>query len=233
MKTKQRTVIFSDFDGTISTKDVGNRLFHHFSGGRSEEIVAKWQAGTITARECLLAEAALIRLTETELSEYLLQFELDPGFAGFEKLCRSNGVELIILSDGLSLYIRHILARHGFEYLKVLANEAEFAGDQLKVSFPYDLGKCGSCGNCKGDRIEEYLDSQADDPFTVFIGDGLSDRCGAQKVDQLFAINELAKYCQERSIEYNSFSSFFDISKQLLAENRLAQDDETLEERTE
>ncbi len=223
MSHKRRTVIFSDFDGTISTKDVGNRLFHHFSDGHSEEIVNQWKRGDITARECLLSEAALIKITEPELSDYLMQFELSPGFIEFEKLCQANDTELIILSDGLALYIRQILGRHGFGHLPVMANEAIFNGDKLEVSFPYDLGQCGICGNCKADRITEHLAACNDDPFTVFIGDGLSDRCGVKKVDQIFAINDLAKYCQAHSIEYNAFDSFNDISRQLIAEDRLAQ----------
>ena len=211
MTNLQRTVVFSDFDGTISTRDVGNRLFNHFSGGRSDLIVEKWKAGEINARKCLSAEADLIQVTESQLHNYLNTFTLDPEFTRFEQLCRQNSIDLHIVSDGLDLYIKYLLEKHNFGHLPVMANTGRLENDRIIVDYPYEMGVCGICGNCKGDRIRQYLDQADDQPFIIFIGDGLSDRCATTVADQIFAKNDLAFYCKNSNIQFNSFDTFDDI----------------------
>jgi len=125
-------IVFSDFDGTISRRDVGNRLFHHFSDGKSEEVVARWKAGEIDSRDN--------------------GFDLDPGFAELAKLCRTHNLPLYIVSDGLDLYIRHLLNRQGLDGLPVFSNRAIIEAGRLNITWPYADDSCGQCGNCKGLR---------------------------------------------------------------------------------
>lgn len=219
-QNRQRTVIFSDFDGTISTRDVGNRLFHHFSEGRSEAIVEKWKTGEITARECLTREAELIRLNDKQLHDFLDGIALDPGFASFDRQCRANEIELHIISDGLDLYIEYLLNKHSFSHLPILANLGRLDGDRLLVDYPFEMGACGICGNCKGDRIREYVDRAADRPFIIYIGDGLSDRCAASAADSIFAKNDLADYCKNNNIPFNLYDTFDDINLALIKSGR-------------
>lgn len=219
-KKRQRTVIFSDFDGTISARDVGNRLFHHFSNGQSDVIVEKWKTGEITARECLTREADLIRLNEQQFHDFLDSFTLDPGFSRFEQHCRAGSVELHIISDGLNLYIEYLLKKNGFSHLPVLANLARLEEDRMVIEYPYEMGACGICGNCKGDRLREYVNQAEDRPFMIYIGDGFSDRCATKAADWIFAKNDLADYCQSHNISFNSYDTFDDISRAILTSGR-------------
>lgn len=231
MNDQRRTVIFSDFDGTISTRDVGNRLFHHFSKGRASVLVEKWKTGEITARECLTREADLIRLNQQQLTDFLDSFTLDPGFAQFEQQCRANEVELHIVSDGVNLYIEYLLEKHGFPHLPILANLGRLINDRLLIDYPFAMGACGTCGNCKGDRIREYVESATDKPFLIFIGDGLSDRCAAGIADTVFAKNDLADYCQKHNISFNSYDTFDDISRAILTSGRFNKNSTEKEDR--
>ena len=65
--------VFCDFDGTISIQDVGNRLFHHFSDGKSDDPVAKWRSDQIDSRQCLIDEAALREHTALAFEFHLVK----------------------------------------------------------------------------------------------------------------------------------------------------------------
>ena len=56
---KLGNISFLDIQKVFFATANNNRLFHHFSDGRSAEIVSQWKSGRITARECLLSEAEL------------------------------------------------------------------------------------------------------------------------------------------------------------------------------
>lgn len=199
-------VIFSDFDGTIARRDVGNRLFHYLSEGKSEDVVARWKAGEIDSRECLRLEAELARdTTPEEFFEFVGGFDLDSGFANLMTLCRSNNLPLYILSDGLDLYIRHLLSRDGLEGLPVLSNRAVLDKGRLSITWPYADESCGRCGNCKGYHVRR-LKKPAQ--TAVYIGDGRSDVCAVPEADIIFAKGELADYCRKESIDFFAFDDF-------------------------
>jgi len=205
-----RLAVFSDFDGTVSAQDVGNRLFHYFSNGRSEEPVRQWQEGIIDSRQCLLAEAELMRdVTERELRDFIDTFSIDETFAAFVDLMRRKAIPLYILSDGLDLYIDQLLAREGLTGLPVLANKARIEQGRLKLSFPYLDNSCGDCANCKGYHIRRLRPPGG---RAIYIGDGKSDLCSLPEADIVFAKGYLAEYCQSHHIEYLPFGNFSAIS---------------------
>ena len=75
-----RTAVFCDFDGTITRRDVGYNIFHHFSGGKNDALLPDWKARRMTTRECLLREAAMVKASAEEIYRFIDQFEIDPGF---------------------------------------------------------------------------------------------------------------------------------------------------------
>jgi 2-hydroxy-3-keto-5-methylthiopentenyl-1-phosphate phosphatase len=213
-----KTVVFCDFDGTISRRDVGYSLFHHFSGGENEKLLPDWKAGRMSSRECLSREAAMVHAPAEEILSFLDQFEIDPGFPEFELLCRRRGVPIIILSDGLDLYIKRILSRYHLDHLPVTCNIAKLNSHGLEIEFPRTNRACTRCGSCKGEIIEEYVSQDSGEIRTVFIGDGYSDTCATRAADFLFAKKDLERYCLDHGIAYNRFDTFFDVAR-LLVEN--------------
>lgn len=206
-------IIFSDFDGTISTRDVGNRLFHHFSHGRSEGPVNRWRADEIDSKQCLKEEADLIDdLTEDELMTFIDSFEIDPGFPPFVEFCRKQQLPLYLLSDGLDLYIHRLLQKNNLLGLPVLANQAWLENGRLQVSWPYHHESCGSCGNCKGYHIRRLRENGRK---VVYIGDGKSDLCALPESDIIFAKSYLAEYCRDNAIDFLPFDNFLGITKML------------------
>lgn len=206
--------IFCDFDGTIALADVGDGLFKRYAEENCQEAVESWKNGEITAKECLIRECALTRITYETLMQYIHEQEIDPSFVEFVRFCTLHGIPLIILSDGLDIYIEIILERYGLGNLPFYANKINFvAKDRIRPEFPfYDLG-CKVCGNCKGYHIRRLR--QADD-FIVFIGDGFSDRCGAEESDLIFAKGDLLEYCLQKNLACTPFNDFKDILKGII-----------------
>ena len=208
-------VVFCDFDGTIARRDVGYSVFHHFSGGRNDELLPDWKSGRLSSRDCIVKEAEMSPMTEEELYAYLDRFELDPGFAQFARKCQATGVGLFILSDGLDLYINRLLKREGLDQLPVTANHGYIDGNRLVIEFPHVNHTCTKCGSCKGERIREYRQDHDEKLTVVFVGDGFSDACATAEVDVLFAKKDLEQYCRMNNIDFKLYDNFFDVTGQM------------------
>lgn len=206
--------IFCDFDGTAAKNDVGNLLFKTFADDRCFEIVQRWKEGKISSKECLTQECKITRITRTELEEFSDAQELDPYFVELVSYCQARNVEVEILSDGLDFYIDRILKKYELDRkVNIHSNRMQFRnGNRIEPEFPYYKYGCGQCANCKGYHVQQAQVNPA-----VYIGDGLSDRCGARKADVVFAKQgrDLLRYCQTEKVEYFEFADFSDVLEQI------------------
>ncbi len=200
--------VFSDFDGTISSKDVGASLFNYFSGKRNSGTVRLWIEQKISSRECLWRECHYIKASRQEMIEALNRIEIEQGFREFVDLLGRHQIPLHIVSDGLDFYIDAFLSRAGHVGLDIHANKAHFVDGSLYPSFPYFAQGCGFCGTCKGERVRAL---SRNEELTVYIGDGFSDRCAVGVADLLFARGDLVKVAQEKSVDWLPFANFYDI----------------------
>lgn len=214
--TKPENIYFCDFDGTIATADVGYHLMTHFSRHDNADINERWLKRDIGARECLEIEASRIEATLEQMLTHAEQFTIDPAFGKFVEGAESRGEKVIVLSDGMDYYIKHLLAREGLDHLELHTNQGSFDGATLSVNFPYNDG-CGTCGACKAARIREITARENFSGKRIFIGDGYSDICAIEEADLLFAKSYLQGYCQEENIPHQSFETFADIADSLFS----------------
>jgi 2-hydroxy-3-keto-5-methylthiopentenyl-1-phosphate phosphatase len=205
--------VFCDFDGTVCLQDVGEQFFRKFSGEKAEASVRHFLSGEITMQMWLteLCEA-IPSMKHDEFLKYVDQFSVDPHFTGFVRFCADRDVSVTILSDGLDAYVQRILSNTGLIQIPFFANHTEFAGERLKVSFPYTDAECSLCGNCKRNHM---LNTSADEDVIVYVGDGYSDRCPVRYADFVFAKRQLIKYCQQQNITFFEFNHFGDVQVKL------------------
>jgi 2,3-diketo-5-methylthio-1-phosphopentane phosphatase len=202
--------IFVDFDGTISTFDVGREIFFRFgSKDYAEKIISQLHSGEINSRQ---SWESLIENVESIDSKIFFDFidsiPLDPTFRNFVDYCNSNDIEIIILSDGFDIYIKRILQREGLDNLKFYANNLSIKEGKLVVAFPhYNPDYPSSSIN----KIKHIIDNSSDDDFTIYIGDGNSDKEAAQYCDLIFAKDNLLKFCEINRISFFPFSNFNDV----------------------
>jgi 2-hydroxy-3-keto-5-methylthiopentenyl-1-phosphate phosphatase len=209
--------IFSDFDGTIATEDVGDRLSRRFAGPQVDDIIGYYRDGSITARECLKRKCEAVESASSgEVEQFIDQFSLDPTFKGFVEFCRGRDIPVVVLSDGLDFYVERLLKSEGLGDLPFYSNHLEFvtagASTKLVPSFPYTDAECHLCGNCKRNHL---LTLSADDDIIVYVGDGISDQCPVRYADIVFAKGSLIRYCQEQNISYHEFRTFNDVTQRL------------------
>ena len=202
--------IYIDFDGTVTTRDVGDGVFDRFLRkelGKNwhKDLLEEWKSGRLTSQECLLIQSKNSEVTKEEMVNALDNFELREGFTELIEHCRKNGISVEILSDGLDFYINHILKKNGLGDLTVKSNHMHFEGQSMVMEFPFMEFGCGHCGNCKRYHIEK---SRANGNKIVYIGDGLSDRFAVKSSDIIFARGDLARHCKRNSIEFTYFPDF-------------------------
>jgi len=209
--------IFVDFDGTITRQDVGDALFRKFGDPvETDRIVANLLNGKITARKCWeLLFATVNKINKLELDSFVDKMEVDQTFHQFHTYCLENKIEMFVLSDGFDYYINRIFKKENLNHVKIFANNLIInANNELIPSFPYFDLDCQTSANCKRNHI---LNNSGDDDYTVYIGDGNSDKYSTQFCDFIFAKNDLLKHCEKERITYFPFCNFNDVITRLEA----------------
>ena len=208
------TLILCDFDGTASPTDVGNELLDRFTGDGWEEIDRDYCAGKIGSRAAYTRIAPLFRGTREKMLEYVLATAtLDKDFVSFYRLCRQNGIDLKIVSDGLGFYIEALLIKHGLAQVEYFANTTVFEGDEkISFEFPGASEDCGRCGNCKRAILQRCRTAYS---RIIYIGDSYSDICPAKDADLVFAKTILYEKHSTNGNHCIYFETFSDIIKSL------------------
>lgn len=206
--------IFCDFDGTISKTDVTDHILGRFAGRRWEEIEADWTAGRISAADCMRAQIALLEVSDKALTAELDKLELDAGFPEFAAWCSDSLIPLTIVSDGVDVFIRRLLARQGLGHLSVISNKLVGNEAGRMLDQPWLRSGCAAgAGVCKC----AIVSAPGGAGPVVFIGDGRSDFCVSGRADILFAKDKLARYAADRGQAHHLFSDFHDVRVQLAA----------------
>jgi 2,3-diketo-5-methylthio-1-phosphopentane phosphatase len=203
--------IFTDFDGTITKTDVGETLFRKFGDKNIVESTIKdYLTEKISARDCWDSLTKAIKFKDKkDLFDFIDKVKIDETFHDFVKYCQSNKFDLYVLSDGFDFYIDRIFEREGLKGLTYFSNKMEFAEDnKLIPHFSFLNLDYKDSANCKRNHIINF---SGDDEYTVFIGDGFSDRFTVQYCDFIFAKDDLLKYCEAEKITYSPYNNFLDV----------------------
>jgi 2-hydroxy-3-keto-5-methylthiopentenyl-1-phosphate phosphatase len=221
-------VVFLDFDGTISNRDVVDVILERHADPRWLVIEREWQAGRLGSRECLRQQLALVRATPREIDALLAEIEIDAGLVPLVESCARHAVPLHIVSDGFDYCIERILARlpaavkRCLAATRVSASHLECSGGSLwRTAFPFYSEPCAhGCATCKTAVMQAL---NPDGAAAVFVGDGLSDRYAAGVADVVFAKHRLAGFCAGAlipHIEYRDLSAVAAFLDAYAASNR-------------
>jgi 2-hydroxy-3-keto-5-methylthiopentenyl-1-phosphate phosphatase len=214
----RNTVIFCDFDGTITIEDIVDNLFSIYADESWKEIEKLWERGKIGSEKCLELQLASIKhITEDDLLGFTANVAIDPCFSEFVKFIKQAGIDLYIVSDGFDRLIEPILKNHYISNIPVFSNGLKIEKNKLIPSFPFKTNECYSgSGMCKCAIMEKYRANR----IVIYIGDGRSDICAIRNADIVFAKGKLSNYCVENCINFFQFSHFGDIINVLFKEER-------------
>ncbi len=206
--------VFCDFDGTVAQNDVGNLVFTTF-GNEDHwwKLVREWEKGELEGREMWRKQAAISRMTPSQLDEFAATQAIDPTFPGFVEFCKAHRFPVYVVSDGMDAYISRILEHNGLDDLIVLSNHMEVSSAGiLQVDFPYYEDGCGACANCKGLHVSKETKPGE---ISIYIGDGYSDKCALAIADITFAKDDLLLYCREKNFPCRPYRNFEQVQKEL------------------
>ena len=204
-----RTSVFLDFDGTITTVDVGVHLLTKAAPDEWRAIDEQFRRGVIDSRECIIDEWDLVEGDEATLRAIAAEATLDPGVGPLVDALRAAGAELTVVSDGFGFYVEDAVRPFGLE---VLTNAVDFSTRRLLFPHEDQCCPCASCGTCKQAPIK---DAQHRGQSTMLIGDGASDRKAALLADVVFAKDALASWCGAFGVEYLPFETLADVHQVL------------------
>ena len=209
MTTAATTTIFVDFDGTITEQDLLDRIAQTFG---DPEVYAEVDAGLderrLTLHEVLHREFEPVRAPLEEVVNWVLEHaSVRPGFRELVRAAGQRGWRLVVLSSGFRELIEPVLEREGLAGLELMSNRVDPDPEGWQVRFR-DEEPCPVCGEpCKRSAVL----SVADGGRAVYVGDGISDRCGAEASDLVFARRGLAAYLAERGVPFEPFDDFFQV----------------------
>ena len=162
-----------DMDSTLITIECIDEL-GDFAGRKAEiaAITAQAMRGEIEYQESLRRRVrALANLPETALqSVYDQRLKLTPGAEELIAACKKNGVQLLLVSGGLTFFTERLKARLGLDH--TISNVLEVKAGKLTGEL---LGAIVDA-EAKAARFREVLFSLgAKQEQTVAIGDGAND----------------------------------------------------------
>jgi 2-hydroxy-3-keto-5-methylthiopentenyl-1-phosphate phosphatase len=204
-----RTSVFLDFDGTVSTADVGVHVLTRAAPDEWRAIDEQFRHGVIDSRECILDEWELVEGDEATLRAIAAEVGLDPGLGPLVDALRAAGAELTVVSDGFGFYVEDAVRPFG---LDVLTNAVDFATRELLFPHEDRCCPCASCGTCKQAPIK---DATRRGRATMLIGDGASDRKAALLADVVFAKDALASWCGAFGVDHVAFDTLADVHRLL------------------
>ncbi len=205
-----RTAYFCDFDGTIGKKDIGNTVLNRFGSPSWLDYNQRFIDGEIGSKECLIGQFEAFNVDIERLIDFVLEQELDETFKDFVLFMKARGDRVIVVSDGLDIYIKPLFNKYGLNDVELRCNHAEIINNRLKLSFPYSNVECliRECANCKCGHLFPFVGWRR-----VFVGDGYSDVCAASYSDFVYAKSDLIKIAQDKGWNYKTFDTFSDIIK--------------------
>lgn len=205
--------LFVDFDGTITERDLLDRIAETFGDPDVyREVDERLDEGTITLHEVLRREFEPVRAPLDEVVAWVLEHAtIRPGFAELVAYAEKRGWRVVVLSSGFRELIEPVLRRAGLERLELLANAVEPDPAGWRVTFRDDR-PCPVCGEpCKRATVL----AETDEGLRVYIGDGFSDRCGALASDLVFARRTLAAHLTGLDAPFQPFDDFHGVAAEV------------------
>jgi 2-hydroxy-3-keto-5-methylthiopentenyl-1-phosphate phosphatase len=206
-------LIICDFDGTVTARDTNAALARRFAPVAHAGLEGKLGRRELTLREVLATEFAAMRAELDDVVEAALEIPFRAGFEQLLDAADAAGARVVLLSSGFHELIEPMLERDGLrERVPLVANRIEFGDDGGHITWR-ELPECDLCGEpCKRHDVARMREQHAaDGELVVFVGDGFSDRCGAETADRIFARDNLATYLEEHGVEFERWDDFHEV----------------------
>lgn len=198
----KRWAAVSDFDGTITLRDVGDHLLLHYGFADRRTIEASYSL-KVRVEDFMKSAFAGARLTEKMIAGFVRErVRARPGFREFIRFCGASGVPAEIVSGGVDLYAAPFFKKHGVK-VKSFFGRARVVKGGIKIAYPFL--KRMDLSSFKASRVR--LMKRAGYKV-VFFGDGPNDFKAAGLADKVYAAGRLLRLCRERGVAASPLTDF-------------------------
>lgn len=219
-----RPVLICDFDGTLTTKDLGDALCERFAEPGWQAFDEAWIRREISLPDAQRKIWAQVPARLESLRAHALAVgEFRDGADALFDAVEGEAIDLVIASGGFDLYVDPLLGDRRASVRAVYCCNRLHDGDHHPLpEFPHAELACSSCGVCKAEVIRRHRNDGAK---VAFCGNGSSDRCAAGVADLTFAVrgDALEAYCRAQGIGVVAFDSFSEVLSTLQERFALAE----------
>jgi 2-hydroxy-3-keto-5-methylthiopentenyl-1-phosphate phosphatase len=192
----------SDFDGTVTLRDVGDHLLLHYGFSDRRTIAASYSL-EVRVEDFMRRAFAGAKLSEQAIADFVREkTKARPGFRGFVLFCGKSGVPFEIASGGVDLYAEPFLEKHGVK-VKSFFGRARVTKDGIRIRYPFL--KRTDLSAFKASRVRRFKEKGHK---VVFFGDGPNDLKAAALADKVYAAGRLYRLCRERGIPASRLTDF-------------------------
>ncbi|NLO90685.1 MAG: HAD-IB family phosphatase [Elusimicrobia bacterium] len=207
-----KTAVVADFDGTLTTFDIGDCVSLHFGMATPAQVrasyaegasVSEWMSGMFgkTSAPAPGAMASFVRSRAVAR----------PGLLELARHCRAKSIPFEIASGGLDAYIEPLLAKWGLSWVGLKCGKARWrksGGYALR----YPFGNGTLLDDYKKERVSRLKKRGYK---VIFCGDGTSDFKAAAEADYVFARYKLFHYCRKHGVPARQLRGFGAVLKLL------------------
>lgn len=194
-------IIFSDFDGTISSADMIDTILDDYYGIElrlnNEKEILQGKLENNYFHELVKNIPYDINKFLDILDNKLNKPIIDCYFEKFYNRCIEEGYEFFVISSGYKQFIH--------QFLPFIPKEKIYANDICNPNENFD----------KREILKEILSSRNDS--TLYIGDGISDFSIIDMVDILYAKkhSKLEEFCLKQNVNCKLFNNFSELHNDL------------------
>lgn len=202
-----KTIIFTDFDGTITMEDTLVGAIRLFTDPKEfEEYNEKLVKGEMTLSQVVrhafdgVPSGLLPRMLE-----YVDGVQIRPGFPEFLAAMNALNIPVVVISGGVRQFSERKLASCMNRLAGLHAVDLDVGGPQMKLVSRYD----------DGNELLKKTDVMAlyEYGHAIGIGDSFTDMNMSQAVDTIFARDVLANYLTKLGRPFVPYETFYEVTE--------------------
>jgi len=202
------SIIFCDFDGTITAEETFVGMLKKFAPEMAAEIMPLLYRREMTLR------AGVRKMLESipsrcypEIIEFSRTKKIRPGFVEFLDFLNIQGVPFVLVSGGVRVMVETVLGDLSQKIDSIYAVDLDTSGAYFKVNSEFEAD---TELVAKVKVMERYPNAEP-----IAIGDSVTDLNMALAAPIVFARDRLAEYLDEYQKPYINWNDFFDIQAYL------------------
>lgn len=216
----QRIAFVSDFDGTLSLKDLYHLILENYLGEAGKAMYTQWIKSNKINVAFLNQVFSSVSWSEERWHEEILKIPVDAEAFRLIADVKSRGWDFYVLSAGTSYYIHKLFAHYGIRDVSVTSMEGRYENGAIRI-YPDIHSPFYSevFGIDKGKFIQKLKESY---DWVLFAGDSEPDLAAAKAADLAFAKAQLQTLLQAEGADFVPIRDFSDVRKTLEAKGWFA-----------